>query len=328
MSPQEKAPVGARRKSSSARPPFHLFENQAEESFQSGLDGVAKLLQGRKNIVVITGAGISVSSGIPDFRSKDIGIYETLDMEVSVMSMFTSSVPRFLYASFSNDSPFLLVQELGLSCPEDLFDWHFFQEDPRPFYKFARSLYFPNSVQSTNNNDRKRNRIKPSDSHKLLALLDQQKRLLRCYTQNIDGLEQLAGVSTKKIVHAHGSLEWATCLRCKRKVVRAEIEEDVFAGRVARCRSVSAHPSPETNSIRPPMARSSRKRSNSDDGEVGCKHTMRTRGVTRKACTCNGVLKPGIIFFGETLGENVRRALEVDHDKVDALIVIGTSLSV
>lgn len=65
-----------------AQPPFPLFENLKDESFESGLYGVAQLLKGRNNIVVITGAGISVSSGIPDFRSKDIGIYETLDMEV------------------------------------------------------------------------------------------------------------------------------------------------------------------------------------------------------------------------------------------------------
>jgi hypothetical protein len=67
-----------------AQPPFYLFENQKEENIESGMTGVANLLKGRKNIVVITGAGISVSSGIPDFRSKDIGIYETLDVEVSV----------------------------------------------------------------------------------------------------------------------------------------------------------------------------------------------------------------------------------------------------
>lgn len=213
----------------------------------------------------------------------------------------------------------LWVQELGLSCPEDLFDWYFFQEDPRPFYKFARSLYFPNSC------DRKRSRARPSDSHKLLALLEQQKRLLRCYTQNIDGLEQQAGVSSKKIVYAHGSLEWATCLRCKRKVERSEIEDDVFEGRVARCRSILANSSPEKVSV-PPISRPSRKRSNPDNHDT--QKRMHTRGVTRKACACNGVFKPGITFFGETLGENVRRALEMDHDKVDALIVIGTSLSV
>ena len=226
---------------------------------------------------------------------------------------------------------FSFVQELGLSCPEDLFDSHFFQEDPRPFYKFAKSLYFPNNCNNNHNSgasakDHKRNRARPSDSHKLLALLDQQKRLLRCYTQNIDGLEQEAGVSAKKIVYAHGSLEWATCLGCKRKVARSEMEEDVFAGRVARCREIlpDSSSSPEKLNARP-IARPSRKRSNPDDPEDA---RIRTRGVTRKARTCNGVLKPGITFFGETLGENVRRALEIDHDKVDALIVIGTSLSV
>lgn len=44
--------------------------------------------------------------------------------------------------------------------------------------------------------------------------------------------------------------------------------------------------------------------------------------------TCGGVLKPAVTFFGETLNDNVRRKIEGDRTKVDALIVIGTSLSV
>jgi len=43
---------------------------------------------------------------------------------------------------------------------------------------------------------------------------------------------------------------------------------------------------------------------------------------------CGGVLKPGITFFGEALQNTVKNKLESDRDKVDALIVIGTSLSV
>jgi hypothetical protein len=39
-------------------------------------------------------------------------------------------------------------------------------------------------------------------------------------------------------------------------------------------------------------------------------------------------MKPGVTFFGEHLSDSVRRCLEVDRDKVDALIVMGTSLSV
>lgn len=43
---------------------------------------------------------------------------------------------------------------------------------------------------------------------------------------------------------------------------------------------------------------------------------------------CGGVMKPAITFFGEALGDTVSRSLEADRKKVDAVIVIGTSLSV
>ena len=77
----------------------------------------------------------------------------------------------------------LNYEELGLTCPEDLFDIEFFNDDPKPFFKFAHSLY-PGS-------------IKPSPSHNFLAWLDKQGILLRVYTQNIDALEVRAGVAGK-----------------------------------------------------------------------------------------------------------------------------------
>jgi len=52
-------------------------------SFREGLASLVKLLKARKRIVVLTGAGISVSCGIPDFRSKGTGLYATLDAAVS-----------------------------------------------------------------------------------------------------------------------------------------------------------------------------------------------------------------------------------------------------
>ena len=43
---------------------------------------------------------------------------------------------------------------------------------------------------------------------------------------------------------------------------------------------------------------------------------------------CGGLIKPGVTMFGEKLNSNVGKALECDRMKADAVIVMGTSLSV
>ena len=85
------------------------------------------------------------------------------------------------------------LKGLGLSSPEELFDFEIFQDDPRPFYKFARQLFPQEDIQ-------------PSVSHKFVASLEKKNMLLRIYTQNIDGLEESAGVSTNRVVYAHVSM--------------------------------------------------------------------------------------------------------------------------
>lgn len=90
-------------------PPYNLFPTTDEEesktkmkTFDDGLNSIVQILEKRKNIVVLVGAGISVSCGIPDFRSKGTGIYHNMD-----------------------------ANELGLSTPEELFHLECFQDDPR-----------------------------------------------------------------------------------------------------------------------------------------------------------------------------------------------------
>ena len=51
---------------------------------QSCFDDITQLLASKKNIIVLAGAGISVSCGIPDFRSGD-GLYNTLNYQVGGM---------------------------------------------------------------------------------------------------------------------------------------------------------------------------------------------------------------------------------------------------
>ena len=56
--------------------------NTTTPTLEQGWNSVVQLLRGRKRIAILTGAGISVSCGIPDFRTKGSGLYSTLDTAV------------------------------------------------------------------------------------------------------------------------------------------------------------------------------------------------------------------------------------------------------
>ena len=49
--------------------------------------------------------------------------------------------------------------------------------------------------------------FKPTPAHYFIRLLEKKGLLLRCFTQNIDSLEREAGVSSDKIVAAHGNFD-------------------------------------------------------------------------------------------------------------------------
>ncbi|KAG8882816.1 Sir2 histone deacetylase Hst2 [Tulasnella sp. 332] len=76
------------------------------------IPSIAKYIKSNqcKNIMLMTGAGISTSAGIPDFRSKDTGLYANL-------------------------------ARLNLPYPEAVFDINYFRENPQPFYTLAAELY-------------------------------------------------------------------------------------------------------------------------------------------------------------------------------------------
>ena len=62
----------------------------------SSIDRHAELIRGAGSVVALTGAGISVPSGIPDFRSPGTGLWEKVDpMEVAHISVFRSDPKRF-----------------------------------------------------------------------------------------------------------------------------------------------------------------------------------------------------------------------------------------
>jgi NAD-dependent deacetylase len=57
---------------------------------------LADLVRGARSVVALTGAGISVPSGIPDFRSPGTGLWEDVDpMEVAHIDAFRADPVRF-----------------------------------------------------------------------------------------------------------------------------------------------------------------------------------------------------------------------------------------
>jgi NAD-dependent deacetylase sirtuin 2 len=108
----------------------------------------------------LAGAGLSVSAGIPDFRTPGTGLYDNL-------------------------------QRYKLPYPTAIFELRYFREYPLPFYLLAREM-FPGKWA-------------PTPGHYFVKLLEEKGVLLRAFTQNIDTLERVAGVSTDLIVEAHGS---------------------------------------------------------------------------------------------------------------------------
>jgi NAD-dependent deacetylase len=57
---------------------------------------LAELLRGARSVVALTGAGVSVPSGIPDFRSQGTGLWERVDpMEVAHIDVFHTEPERF-----------------------------------------------------------------------------------------------------------------------------------------------------------------------------------------------------------------------------------------
>lgn len=124
------------------------------------VEDVVRLIRNSNNILVLSGAGVSTSCGIPDFRSAD-GIY----------------------ANLRRTRP-------DLTDPQEMFDIHTFKRDPTLFYSFAKELY-PSNFQ-------------PSPSHHFVRLLEKKQKLLRNYSQNIDTLEQKAGI--ERVLNCHGEL--------------------------------------------------------------------------------------------------------------------------
>ncbi len=205
--------------------------------------------------LVLTGAGVSTESGIPDYR-------------------------------------------------DDAGQWK--HRQPMKFQEFSRSLiarqrYWARSLVGFSRIDEAR----PNAAHRALARLEESGTCSLLVTQNVDGLHQKAG--SKRVLDLHGRLDVVECLGC-----RAEHSRREFQRRLAQL-----NPSFSYELARP-----------TPDGDAELGAVDYARFLVPPCTRCGGTLKPGVVFFGESVPTwRVERASEALAAS-EALLVVGSSLMV
>lgn len=239
------------------------------ETPPKSLQDVANFIQSDQcqSIVVLAGAGMSVASGIPDFRSAD-GLYATLN-------------PDLLTASESERAAIRLDPTVAL-------DQHLFLENPLPMLELQREFILGTRAQ----------RWKATLAHRFVELLHSRTgKLVRHYTQNIDGLEdQCTALPRSKVLAVHGSMDQAECARCQ-----SESNFDEFC-----------------NAVREQI-----KDLSGQDPQAPCESSA----IVCSVCGY-GALKPSIVLFRSSLPKQFFEKVPQDIANAGLLLIIGTSLRV
>lgn len=114
------------------------------------------------------------------------------------------------------------LEKYNLPYPEAIFDIDYFPEHPQAFFTLCKELLPGN--------------FRPTIGHYLAPLLHKKGILKRVFTQNIDGLERLAGLPDDKIIEAHGHFYTAHCLECRRKYNLDDVKDELKEGKVVICK--------------------------------------------------------------------------------------------
>ncbi|WP_424809587.1 NAD-dependent protein deacetylase [Rhodococcus sp. 27YEA15] len=219
------------------------------------LDEMSELLSDRR-LAIVTGAGISTDSGIPDYRGPD-------------------SPPR---------NPMTFQQFIGDAA-------------------FRRHYWARNHLGW-----RFMDAARPNDGHRAVARLERSGRTVGVITQNVDLLHTKAGAHN--VIDLHGTYAQVRCLDCNRLISRTTLAERLeeanpgFAETVAGAQGVEIAP----------------------DADAVIESTAHFNVVDCQVC--GGILKPDIVYFGESVPkERVARAYNL-VESADALLVAGSSLTV
>jgi NAD-dependent SIR2 family protein deacetylase len=150
---------------------------------------------------------------------------------------------------------------------------------------------------------------RPNAAHAALARLEAQGRVCGLVTQNVDGLHRRAG--SRRLVELHGRLDHAECLSCGARVLREDLQTLLLAW------NASANPGGSFEDAAGPRP----------DGDAAVRDL--TRDLRVPDCgECGGVLKPAVVFFGESVPKARVAEAFAALDQADGVLVVGSSLMV
>eukprot|EP00536_Pseudo-nitzschia_multiseries_P002617 jgi/Psemu1/63745/estExt_Genemark1.C_350070 len=125
------------------------------------------------------------------------------------------------------------LQKYDLPYPEAIFELNYYRRKPGAFVSLSHELW-PGI------------KYEPTLTHRFLKLLADKGVLLRIYSQNIDGLEFLAGIPDDKLVECHGHFRTASCIDCHRSADAASVKSTIVDhGKTPQCEHCGGNVKPD-----------------------------------------------------------------------------------
>jgi NAD-dependent SIR2 family protein deacetylase len=218
-------------------------------------DRLGEFVDRHARLFVLTGAGCSTESGIPDYRDADGG--------------------------WKRSAPVMLQAFMGDAA--------------------IRQRYWARSLVGW----RRLRVAQPNDAHRALACLQQQQRVECLVTQNVDRLHQAAG--STDAIDLHGRIDLVRCMSCRVPLPREQLQGELLG-------------------LNPAFARLDALAAPDGDADLAA---LDFSGFQVPACSlCGGILKPDVVFFGESVPHQ-RVQTSMHHlMQADAVLVVGSSLMV
>ena len=171
-------------------------------------------------------------------------------------------------------------------------------------------------------------RARPNPGHRALAALEGAGLLQGVITQNVDGLHHAAG--SRRVVELHGSLGRVRCLDCGGEERRSDLQRrllELNPGWAERWGGAgAASGGAGTAGARDDGEEDGAELAPDGDAEVAGEAVRSFR--VPECWACGGVLKPDVVFFGESVPADwVEEAWRL-HETAQALLVVGSSLAV